>query len=90
MGAIDASAGWFRNIYRGTYFQAILLGLVSFTQPGIWTAIMSLGGGGQAEPYGVNASDAITYGYVLYQKPSSMPSARCSAEEATQRLSAAH
>ncbi|KAH7232671.1 major facilitator superfamily domain-containing protein [Fusarium solani] len=56
-------------MYRGTYFQAILLGLVSFTQPGIWTAIMSLGGGGQAEPYVVNASNAITYGIMFACAP---------------------
>lgn len=30
-----------RRFYRGTFFQAILLGLVSFTQPGIWVGLNS-------------------------------------------------
>ena len=29
-------------VFRGTYFQAVLLGLISFTQPGIWTAMNSV------------------------------------------------
>lgn len=31
-----------RRFYRGTFFQAILLGLVSFTQPGIWVGLNSM------------------------------------------------
>lgn len=30
------------RFYRGTTFQAIILGLVSFTQPGIWDALNSM------------------------------------------------
>lgn len=30
-----------RRFYRGTLFQAIIVGLVSFTQPGIWNALNS-------------------------------------------------
>lgn len=30
-----------RRIYRGTLFQAIIIGLVSFSQPGIWGALNS-------------------------------------------------
>lgn len=30
-----------RRFYRGITFQAIILGLVSFTQPGIWVALNS-------------------------------------------------
>jgi hypothetical protein len=30
-----------RRFYRGTLFQAIVLGLTSFTQPGIWDALNS-------------------------------------------------
>lgn len=30
-----------RRFYRGTLFQAIVLGLISFTQPGIWDALNS-------------------------------------------------
>lgn len=29
------------RFYRGTTFQAIVLGLISFTQPGIWDALNS-------------------------------------------------
>lgn len=29
------------DIFRGTYVQAVLLGLISFTQPGIWNAMNS-------------------------------------------------
>ncbi|KAH7062186.1 major facilitator superfamily domain-containing protein [Macrophomina phaseolina] len=28
-----------QRFYRGTIFQAVILGLISFTQPGIWTAL---------------------------------------------------
>lgn len=31
-----------RRFYRGITFQAIILGLVSFTQPGIWVALNSV------------------------------------------------
>ncbi|THV71037.1 hypothetical protein D6C85_07785 [Aureobasidium pullulans] len=47
------------RFYRGTTFQAIILGLVSFTQPGIWDALNSLGAGGQAKPYVVNAGEYL-------------------------------
>jgi hypothetical protein len=30
-----------KRFYRGTIYQAIILGLVSFTQPGIWDALNS-------------------------------------------------
>lgn len=33
--------GAFHRFYRGTIFQAVILGLISFTQPGIWTALNS-------------------------------------------------
>lgn len=35
------AAGRLRRFYRGITFQAIILGLVSFTQPGIWVALNS-------------------------------------------------
>ncbi|GJC83978.1 hypothetical protein ColLi_06816 [Colletotrichum liriopes] len=52
------------DVFRGTIFQAVLLGLISFTQPGIWTAMNNLGAGGQAEPYVINAVNVITFVYV--------------------------
>ncbi|KAF7543406.1 hypothetical protein G7Z17_g10767 [Cylindrodendrum hubeiense] len=57
------------DVYRGTYFQAVLLGLISFTQPGIWTAMNSLGAGGQAEPYLVNAANVITFVIMVVLAP---------------------
>ncbi|KAK7398212.1 hypothetical protein QQX98_012415 [Neonectria punicea] len=57
------------DVFRGTYFQAVLLGLISFTQPGIWTAMNSLGAGGQAEPYVVNAANVITFVVMFFFSP---------------------
>ncbi|VUC25185.1 unnamed protein product [Clonostachys rosea] len=57
------------NVFRGTYFQAVLLGLISFTQPGIWSAMNSLGAGGQAEPYAVNAANVITFVIMVVLAP---------------------
>ncbi|PWY87556.1 hypothetical protein BO70DRAFT_394440 [Aspergillus heteromorphus CBS 117.55] len=49
--------------YRSTLFlfNAIIVGLVSFIQPGIRTALSSLGAGGPATPFFVNASNVITF-----------------------------
>ncbi|KAK1639289.1 major facilitator superfamily domain-containing protein [Colletotrichum phormii] len=49
------------DVFRGTVFQAVLLGLISFTQPGIWTAMNNLGAIGQAEPHVINAVNVITF-----------------------------
>ncbi|RSL48129.1 hypothetical protein CEP51_015677 [Fusarium floridanum] len=57
------------DIFRGTYVQAVLLGLISFTQPGIWNAMNSLGAGGQAEPYVVNAANVITFVVMFILSP---------------------
>lgn len=48
--------------YRSVLFQTIIVGIVSFSQPGIWSALNNLGAGGQAKPYLINASNALTYG----------------------------
>ncbi|KAK7536858.1 major facilitator superfamily domain-containing protein [Phyllosticta citribraziliensis] len=56
-------------IYRGTIFQAVILGLISFTQPGIWSALNNLGAGGQAEPYVVNAANVITFAIMVFGAP---------------------
>ncbi|KAI8263680.1 UNC93-like protein [Colletotrichum sp. SAR 10_98] len=57
------------DVYRGTIFQAVLLGLISFTQPGIWAAMNNLGAGGQAEPYVVNAVNVITFVIMVFFSP---------------------
>ncbi|KAB2570477.1 putative membrane protein [Lasiodiplodia theobromae] len=59
----------FHRFYRGTIFQAVILGLISFTQPGIWTALNNLGAGGQAEPYVVNAANVITFVVMVFFSP---------------------
>ncbi|OMP84068.1 UNC93-like protein [Diplodia seriata] len=61
--------GALRKFYRGTIFQAVILGLISFTQPGIWTALNNLGAGGQAEPYVVNAANVITFVVMVFFSP---------------------
>ncbi|KAF2091113.1 MFS general substrate transporter [Saccharata proteae CBS 121410] len=57
------------RFYRGTLFQAIVLGLVSFTQPGIWTGISNLGAGGEAQPWAVNAANVLTFGIMVFGAP---------------------
>jgi hypothetical protein len=52
----------FTKWYRSPLFNVILVGLISFTQPGIWNALNNTGAGGQQEPYLVNGSNALTFG----------------------------
>jgi hypothetical protein len=47
-------------------FQVVVVGLVAFTQPGIWTAINNLGAGGEEKPYLVNGANALTYGIMIF------------------------
>ncbi|KAK4057842.1 hypothetical protein OIO90_001061 [Microbotryomycetes sp. JL221] len=47
--------------YRSTWFAALVLGLCNFCAPGIWGAMSSLGAGGAAEPWAVNAANALTF-----------------------------
>ena len=51
-----------KTFYRSVLFQIIVLGFVSFTQPGVWGAANSLGAGGQSTPFLVNTSNAIIFG----------------------------
>ncbi|EFX04873.1 duf895 domain protein membrane protein [Grosmannia clavigera kw1407] len=50
------------RIYRSCLFQIIVVGLVAFCEPGIWTALNNLGAGGNASPRLNNAASALTYG----------------------------
>lgn len=62
--APPAKESWldkFHRFYRGTLYQVIALGLISFSQPGIWNALSSMGAGGLASPFFVNAANVITY-----------------------------
>ncbi|KAK7511795.1 major facilitator superfamily domain-containing protein [Phyllosticta citriasiana] len=56
-------------IYRGTIFQAVIPGLISFTQPEIWSALNNLGADGQAEPSVVNAANVITFAIKVFGEP---------------------
>ncbi|KAL2217900.1 DUF895 domain membrane protein [Thermoascus aurantiacus ATCC 26904] len=47
--------------YRSSFYNAIILGLCNLLAPGIWGAMNSLGGGGEQEPYLVNAANALTF-----------------------------
>ncbi|KAF4822725.1 UNC93-like protein [Colletotrichum siamense] len=57
---------WFTRWYRSPLFNVILVGLISFTQPGIWNALNSTGAGGQQEPYLVNGANALTFGIMVF------------------------
>jgi len=37
-----------KTVYRSVLFQIIIVGLVAFCEPGIWTALNNLGAGGNA------------------------------------------
>jgi hypothetical protein len=43
------SLGRFSTLYRSTLFQIVIVGLVAFCEPGIWTALNNLGAGGNAK-----------------------------------------
>lgn len=49
--------------------SVIIVGLISFTQPGIWNALNYTGAGGQQEPYLVNAANSLTFGLMVFGCP---------------------
>ncbi|KAJ5313488.1 uncharacterized protein N7443_000372 [Penicillium atrosanguineum] len=56
-----------KKAYRSCLLQIIIVGLVAFCEPGIWTALNNLGAGGNASashfrPFLNNAANALTYG----------------------------
>lgn len=57
------SLGRFSTLYRSTLFQIVIVGLVAFCEPGIWTALNNLGAGGNAK-VGFVLSCLVTRGYV--------------------------
>ncbi|TFK39963.1 hypothetical protein BDQ12DRAFT_722161 [Crucibulum laeve] len=50
-----------KSFYRGTLFQILVVGVISFLGPGLWNANNSLGAGGALEPYLVNAGNSIVF-----------------------------
>ncbi|KAL5342055.1 hypothetical protein BJX70DRAFT_395414 [Aspergillus crustosus] len=55
--------------YRSALFNVIIVGLVSFSQPGIWNALNSTGAGGQLKPYLVNGANSFTFGIMVFGCP---------------------
>ncbi|KHE80501.1 MFS general substrate transporter [Neurospora crassa] len=56
----------FTRWYRSPLFNVIMVGLISFTQPGVWNALNSTGAGGAQEPYLVNGSNSLTFGIMVF------------------------
>ncbi|KAF4494084.1 DUF895 domain membrane [Fusarium agapanthi] len=56
----------FTRWYRSPLFNVIIVGLISFTQPGIWNSLNNTGAGGQQEPYLVNGASSLTFGIVVF------------------------
>ncbi|KAM0330174.1 hypothetical protein ACHAQA_004347 [Verticillium albo-atrum] len=56
----------FTRWYRSPLFNVIVVGLISFTQPGIWNALNNTGAGGQQEPYLVNGANSLTFGIMVF------------------------
>ncbi|KAJ4262958.1 hypothetical protein NW762_006571 [Fusarium torreyae] len=56
----------FTRCYRSPLFNVIIVGLISFTQPGIWNALNNTGAGGQQEPYLVNGANSLTFGIMVF------------------------
>lgn len=47
--------------YRGSWYNATILGMCSFAAPGLWGAMNSLGAGGAASPEVVNTANALIF-----------------------------
>ncbi|KAH8652237.1 major facilitator superfamily domain-containing protein [Xylariales sp. PMI_506] len=61
-----SSVSRFTRWFRSPLFNVIIVGLISFTQPGIWNALNSTGAGGQQSPYLVNGANALTFGIMVF------------------------
>ncbi|KAN0060489.1 hypothetical protein ACQY0O_007820 [Thecaphora frezii] len=71
MISTTVTRGWIPTLggipfHRTVLFQILVVGIVSFSQPGIWNALSNLGAGGQQKPYLVNAANALTYGIMTF------------------------
>jgi hypothetical protein len=52
--------------YRGTLFNAFVIGGVGFLAPGLWNAMNSLGAGGAQSPFLINAANALVFGLSMW------------------------
>lgn len=62
--APETQLSLFTRWHRSSLFNAIFVGLISFTQPGIWIAL-NLGAGGQETYYIVNATNSMSFGLMI-------------------------
>ena len=49
------------RFYRSCLLQIIIVGLVAFCEPGIWTALNNLGAGGNAKVSHLSVGDPRNY-----------------------------
>jgi hypothetical protein len=54
--------------YRGTLFNACIIGGVGFLAPGLWNAMNSLGAGGAQSPFLINAANALVFGLSMLSR----------------------
>lgn len=59
----------FTRFYRATLFQAIIIGILSFTQPGIWDAIANLGAGGLETVTTANVGNSVLFAIMFLFSP---------------------
>ncbi|KAJ5152022.1 major facilitator superfamily domain-containing protein [Penicillium capsulatum] len=50
-----------RAWYRTTFFNISVVAICAFIAPGLWAAMNGLGGAGSADPYYVNAANAVIF-----------------------------
>ncbi|CAH6719273.1 putative notoamide biosynthesis cluster protein O' [[Candida] jaroonii] len=55
----------FHYWYRASITQAFLAGIISFTQPGIWTALSNLGAGGLSSVTTAYIATSVSYGLMV-------------------------
>lgn len=59
----------FHEIYRASLTQAFIIGILSFTQPGVWTALSNLGAGGLKTVTTAYTATSVTYGLMVILAP---------------------
>ncbi|CDK27994.1 unnamed protein product [Kuraishia capsulata CBS 1993] len=59
----------FTRYFRATLTQSVIIGILSFTQPGIWSAIANLGAGGLQSVNTSNTANAILFGIMVVFAP---------------------
>lgn len=59
----------FHYMYRASLTQAIICGIMSFTQPGVWVALSNLGAGGLATVTTAYTATSVSYGLMVILAP---------------------